>query len=190
MVGQETGRNEKLPFLSLTFSGFESLEPILRLANGLRQFAQKFRRAGAVDHPMITSERYRHHWPNTGLAIDGNHPIGDGSNREYGGLRGRNDGAEGVNLVHPEIAERKGPSANIGREQTPCARSLREATPLCGYLTELRTVSFAYHCPHDTAFDGHGHADVDLSICLDSLSRPTRIHNRVLHQNTRYQRHK
>ena len=141
-LAQETRRNEKRPFLSGKFLGFESLEPILRLANGIRQFAQKFRCAGTVDHPVITSERYRHHWPNTGLAIDGNYPIGDGSNREYGGLRGRNDGAEGVHLVHPEIAERKGPSANIGREQTPCPRSLREATSLCGYLTELRTVSF------------------------------------------------
>src|SRR5580700_12024352 len=161
MVGQETGRNEKLPFLSLTFSGFESLEPILRLANGIRQFAQKFRCAGTVDHPVITSERYRHHWPNTGLAIDGNYPIGDGSNREYGGLRGRNDGAEGVNLVHPEIAERKGPSANIGRAQTSRPRSLRESMPLRGYLTELRTVRFGDHRPHDTVFDRYGHAHVD-----------------------------
>src|SRR5580693_3767023 len=98
---------------------------------------------------MITRERYRHHGPDTGLAIDGNHPIGDGSNGEYGGLWGRNNGAEGVHLVHPEIAERKGPPANIGRTQTPGPRALCDATPLCGYLAELRSVSFGDHCPHD-----------------------------------------
>ncbi len=80
---------------------------------------KKCRGLRAIDDAMVAGKRDRHHRANARLAVDRDHAIGDASHGENRGLRRRDDRAERIDLVHPQIADGERPAGNIGGPQTP-----------------------------------------------------------------------
>jgi len=68
---------------------------------------------------VIARKRHGHHRPDTGFSFNGHDAIGNAAYRQNRRLRRRDDRAEGIDLVHAKIAQRKCSTANICRPQPP-----------------------------------------------------------------------
>ena len=73
---------------------------------------------------MIARESQSHHGADCGPAVDGYDAVGDRAHGENRGLRRGNDGAEGVHVIHAEVADGEGGVGKVGGTQLPGTRPL------------------------------------------------------------------
>ncbi len=125
----------------------------------------------------------RHHGPNFdssfdssfGLALHGHDAIDYGSNRENGGLRRRDDRAELIHLIHPEVADGEGGIRNVGWPQFPGPRSIGDVPSLRRDFRQTRAMRVVYHRGDHAIIDRDGDSHVHVIVQANPLDAPTSI---------------
>src|SRR5262245_22907029 len=67
-----------------------------------------------VQRPVIAGEREHHRRLDGRLTVEGDHAVGDPPDGEDGGLRRVDDGVEGVDAVHAQVADREAVALDVG----------------------------------------------------------------------------
>src|SRR6266436_944530 len=91
----------------ITGSFLASHEQRQGLLDELGEGAQKLGAARAVEGTVVAGQGQHHGGLDDRLAVDGDDPVGDAADGKDGGLGRIDDGSEGVDAVHPEVADRE-----------------------------------------------------------------------------------
>src|SRR5262245_53419408 len=102
---------------SARLMAFMSREESERLLDQVGQGAEELRGAGAVQRAVIAREGEHHRGLDGRLPVDRDDAVGDAAYCEDRGLRRIDDGVEGVDAVHAEVADREPAALDIGQTE-------------------------------------------------------------------------
>ena len=103
--------------------GRESAAGFEGLLDQVGEVAEEACGARAVEGAVVTRQRQHHGRPDGGLTIERDDPVGDAADGEDRRLRRVDDGVEGIDAEHAEVADGEGAALDIGGPELTALRA-------------------------------------------------------------------